>query len=209
MTPAGGPSAVDTDDEQQRVTRQLDHIVQSWLPGWLGHPFDHTIIDLPTGRDALPGQPTFLRLGDALPDTRNHVPRDRAVRRGSHLAIDTDARDPLVAHGCGASCCAARPHCPTAACVLAGRSGAGKMNLLLILLYALASRYSPDELGMYLLDFKEGVSFVEFTPTPADPSWVPHARTVGIESDREYRLALLRALSREINRRAASSRPPV
>ena len=86
--------------------------------------------------------------------------------------------------------------------LLAGRSGAGKTNVLLVLLYALASHYSPTELGLYLLDFKEGVSFVEFTPTAADPSWVPHAQTVGIESDREYGLAVLRALAREMNRRA-------
>jgi len=88
--------------------------------------------------------------------------------------------------------------------LLAGRSGAGKTNVLLVLLYALASHYSPDELGLYLLDFKEGVSFVEFTPTVNDPSWVPHAQTVGIESDREYGLAVLRSLVREMNRRAAA-----
>src|SRR5439155_6154114 len=46
------------------------------------------------------------------------------------------------------------------------------------------------------------VSFAEFTPTAVDPSWIPHARTVGIESDREYGLAVLRALSREMGRRA-------
>jgi S-DNA-T family DNA segregation ATPase FtsK/SpoIIIE len=85
---------------------------------------------------------------------------------------------------------------------LGGRSGAGKTNVLLVLLYALASRYSPDELGLYLLDFKEGVSFVEFTPTAADPSWIPHARAVGVESDREYGLAVLRALAGEMTRRA-------
>jgi DNA segregation ATPase FtsK/SpoIIIE, S-DNA-T family len=88
--------------------------------------------------------------------------------------------------------------------LLAGRSGSGKTNVLLVLLYALASRYSPDELGLYLLDFKEGVSFVEFTPTATDPSWIPHARTVGIESDREYGLAVLRKLVREMNRRASA-----
>jgi hypothetical protein len=73
---------------------------------------------------------------------------------------------------------------------------------LLDVLYGLASRYSPDELVLYLLDFKEGVSFAEFTPTPIDGSWIPHARTVGIESDREYGLAVLRELSREMSRRA-------
>ncbi|GIE80580.1 cell division protein FtsK [Actinoplanes philippinensis] len=88
--------------------------------------------------------------------------------------------------------------------LIAGRSGGGKTNLLLVLLYALASRYSPGELTLYLLDFKEGVSFAEFTATATDPSWVPHARTVGIESDREYGLAVLRRLEREMNRRAAA-----
>jgi DNA segregation ATPase FtsK/SpoIIIE, S-DNA-T family len=87
---------------------------------------------------------------------------------------------------------------------LGGRSGAGKTNVLLLLLYGLASRYSPEELGLYLLDFKEGVSFVEFTPTRTDPSWIPQARTVGIESDREYGLAVLHALVREMNRRAGA-----
>jgi hypothetical protein len=87
--------------------------------------------------------------------------------------------------------------------LVAGRTGAGKTVFLLDTLYGLASRYSPDELGLYLLDFKEGVSFAEFTPTGVDGSWVPHARTVGIESDREYGLAVLRALTREMARRAA------
>ncbi|MEO3779427.1 FtsK/SpoIIIE domain-containing protein [Micromonospora sp. B11E3] len=86
--------------------------------------------------------------------------------------------------------------------LVGGRTGSGKTVFLLDVLYGLASRYSPDELGLYLLDFKEGVSFAEFTPTAVDPSWIPHARTVGIESDREYGLAVLRALSREMTRRA-------
>ncbi|MFB9236593.1 FtsK/SpoIIIE domain-containing protein [Plantactinospora siamensis] len=86
--------------------------------------------------------------------------------------------------------------------LVGGRTGSGKTVFLLDVLYGLASRYSPDELALYLLDFKEGVSFAEFTPTAVDPSWVPHARTVGIESDREYGLAVLRSLSREMARRA-------
>jgi hypothetical protein len=86
--------------------------------------------------------------------------------------------------------------------LVGGRTGSGKTIFLLDVLYGLASRYSPDELVMYLLDFKEGVSFTEFTPTALDGSWIPHARTVGVESDREYGLAVLRELSREMGRRA-------
>ncbi len=86
--------------------------------------------------------------------------------------------------------------------LVGGRTGSGKTVFLLGVLYGLASRYSPDELALYLLDFKEGVSFSEFTPTEVDPTWIPHARTVGVESDREYGVAVLAALAAEMTRRA-------
>ncbi|MFD2763144.1 FtsK/SpoIIIE domain-containing protein [Micromonospora eburnea] len=86
--------------------------------------------------------------------------------------------------------------------LVGGRTGAGKTVFLLDVLYGLAARYSPAELQLYLLDFKEGVSFTEFVPTERDPSWLPHARAVGIESDREYGVAVLRELRAELTRRA-------
>lgn len=88
--------------------------------------------------------------------------------------------------------------------LVGGRTGSGKTVFLLDVLYGLAARYSPDELGLYLLDFKEGVSFTEFTPTPADESWIPHARAVGVESDREYGVAVLAELVAEISRRSTA-----
>jgi DNA segregation ATPase FtsK/SpoIIIE, S-DNA-T family len=88
--------------------------------------------------------------------------------------------------------------------LVGGRTGSGKTVFLLDVLYGLAARYSPDELALYLLDFKEGVSFTEFVPTDRDPTWVPHARTVGVESDREYGLAVLRELVKEMGRRATA-----
>lgn len=86
--------------------------------------------------------------------------------------------------------------------LVGGRTGAGKTVLLLDVLYGLAARYAPTELRLLLLDFKEGVSFTEFVPTERDPSWLPHARAVGIESDREYGVAVLRELRDELTRRA-------
>jgi len=88
--------------------------------------------------------------------------------------------------------------------MVGGRSGAGKTAWLMNVLFGLATRYSPDELTLYLLDFKEGVSFAELTPTGRDPTWLPHARAVGIESDREYGLAVLRELDSEMSRRATA-----
>ncbi|WP_335991907.1 FtsK/SpoIIIE domain-containing protein [Glycomyces sp. MUSA5-2] len=86
--------------------------------------------------------------------------------------------------------------------LIGGRTGGGKTVFLLDVLYGLATRYSPEELELYLLDFKEGVSFTEFTPSPLDPSWIPHVKAVGVESDREYGVAVLAALRAELTRRA-------
>ena len=88
--------------------------------------------------------------------------------------------------------------------LVGGRTGSGKTVFLLDVVYGLAARYSPDELALYLLDFKEGVSFTEFVPTDRDPTWIPHARAVGVESDREYGLAVLGELLTEMGRRATA-----
>ncbi|GAA4211349.1 FtsK/SpoIIIE domain-containing protein [Actinocatenispora rupis] len=92
--------------------------------------------------------------------------------------------------------------------LIGGPSGAGKTNLLYAWLGSLAARYSPDELALYLLDFKEGVSFARFAPGRRDPSWLPHVRLVGVNvnADREYGLALLAFLHDELRRRAEAAK---
>ncbi|MDG4823335.1 FtsK/SpoIIIE domain-containing protein [Asanoa sp. WMMD1127] len=92
--------------------------------------------------------------------------------------------------------------------LIGGPSGSGKTNLIYAWLGALCARYSPDELALYLLDFKEGVSFARFAPSRRDPSWLPHVRLVGvnINNDREFGLALLRHLGAELRTRAAAAK---
>ncbi|MDA3625941.1 FtsK/SpoIIIE domain-containing protein [Saccharopolyspora sp. WRP15-2] len=92
--------------------------------------------------------------------------------------------------------------------LIGGPSGSGKTNFLYGMLGGLAARYSPDELELYLLDFKEGVSFAQFTPGKRDPSWLPHAQLVGVNvnTDREFGLALLRFLADEMRRRAEAAK---
>jgi len=99
--------------------------------------------------------------------------------------------------------CDASPHA-----LIGGPSGSGKTNFLFAMIGSLAVRYAPDELELYLLDFKEGVSFAQFTPGRRDPSWLPHARLVGvnINTDREFGLALLRFLADEMRRRAEAAK---
>ncbi|WP_439650304.1 FtsK/SpoIIIE domain-containing protein [Glycomyces amatae] len=92
--------------------------------------------------------------------------------------------------------------------LVGGPSGSGKTNLLYAWIAGLASSYSPDELALYLLDFKEGVSFARFATGRRDPSWLPHVRLVGVNvnDDREFGLALLRHLKDELRRRAEAAK---
>ncbi len=92
--------------------------------------------------------------------------------------------------------------------LVGGPSGSGKTNFLYMLLGGLAARYSPDELELYLLDFKEGVSFAQFTPGRRDPTWLPHARLVGVNvnADREFGVALLAFLADTMRQRADAAK---
>jgi S-DNA-T family DNA segregation ATPase FtsK/SpoIIIE len=87
--------------------------------------------------------------------------------------------------------------------LISGRAGAGKSAFLVNVLFGLCTRYAPDDLALYLLDFADGSSFEEVVPAEQDPSWLPHARVVAMEADREYGLAVLRELDAEVTRRAA------
>lgn len=49
---------------------------------------------------------------------------------------------------------------------IAGQSGTGKSNLLNNIITSIASLYSPDELRLYLLDYKQGVEFKIFENHP-------------------------------------------
>ncbi|HEX4724286.1 MAG TPA: FtsK/SpoIIIE domain-containing protein, partial [Pseudonocardiaceae bacterium] len=92
--------------------------------------------------------------------------------------------------------------------LVGGPSGSGKTNFLYMFLGGLAARYSPDELELYLLDFKEGVSFAQFTPGRRDPTWLPHARLVGVNvnADREFGVALLAFLADTMRERADAAK---
>ncbi|WP_051116506.1 FtsK/SpoIIIE domain-containing protein [Amycolatopsis nigrescens] len=92
--------------------------------------------------------------------------------------------------------------------LIGGPSGSGKTNFLYALLGSLAARYPPNELALYLLDFKEGVSFAGLAPGRKDATWLPHARLIGVNvnTDREFGLALLRFLADELRRRSTAAK---
>lgn len=91
--------------------------------------------------------------------------------------------------------------------LVSGAVGQGKSNLLMVLVHSWATRYAPDELDLYLLDFKDGVTLYPLAPHPEQQGWLPHARVLGLESDRAYGAAVLQHLVDEFERRAAIIRP--
>jgi DNA segregation ATPase FtsK/SpoIIIE, S-DNA-T family len=80
--------------------------------------------------------------------------------------------------------------------LISGKTGSGKSTLLHVLITNLALRYSPDEVELYLVDFKKGVEFKAYARYA-----LPHARVIAIESEREFGLSVLQRLDTELKDR--------
>src|SRR5207244_6287843 len=77
--------------------------------------------------------------------------------------------------------------------LIAGRTGSGKSTLLHALITNVALNYSPDEVDLYLIDFKKGVEFKVYATHE-----LPHASVVAIESEREFGISVLQRLDLEM-----------
>ena len=80
--------------------------------------------------------------------------------------------------------------------LIAGKTGSGKSTLLHSIITSGAYSYTPEQLHFYLLDFKKGVEFKAY----ADCG-LPHARVIGIESEREFGRSVLQRLDEELQQR--------
>ena len=80
--------------------------------------------------------------------------------------------------------------------LIAGRTGSGKSTLLHVIITNAALWHSPDEIEMYLVDFKKGVEFKAYAA-----HGLPHARVIAVESEREFGLSVLRRLDAELTAR--------
>ncbi|KQQ08907.1 hypothetical protein ASF46_13335 [Rathayibacter sp. Leaf296] len=77
--------------------------------------------------------------------------------------------------------------------LITGAVGQGKSNLLSVMIHSLCQRYSPDELELYLLDFKEGVNLQQFVDEKTG-EYLPHVRVLGLDADRAFGASTLRHL---------------
>lgn len=91
--------------------------------------------------------------------------------------------------------------------LITGAVGQGKSNLLKVIVHSLGQRYAPSELDLYMLDFKAGVTLFPLASTPGAVDYLPHARVLGLESDRDFGLAVLKHLDAELGKRSRLFRP--
>lgn len=81
--------------------------------------------------------------------------------------------------------------------LICDHSGSGKSNFLHVLIQNLAFYYDPDEVQLFLLDYKERVEFNAYT----DPI-LEHARLVSVASSVGYGMSFLSWLCKEMQKRA-------
>ncbi|GAA8357387.1 hypothetical protein HpNP18_11070 [Helicobacter pylori] len=82
--------------------------------------------------------------------------------------------------------------------LICGRSGSGKSNFLHVLIQNLAFYYVPNEVQLFLLDYKEGVEFNAYT----EPNILEHARLVSVAGSVGYGMSFLSWLCKEMQERA-------
>ena len=81
--------------------------------------------------------------------------------------------------------------------LIGGRSGSGKSNLVNIIIQNLAFFYSPDEIELFLLDYKEGVEFNSYTNPLLN-----HTSLIAINSNVSYGVTFLEYIISEKDRRS-------
>ncbi|GAA9997573.1 hypothetical protein VN1064_09150 [Helicobacter pylori] len=81
--------------------------------------------------------------------------------------------------------------------LICGRSRSGKSNFLHVLIQNLVFYYAPNEVQLFLLDYKEGVEFNAYT----NPTILEHARLVSVASSVGFGVSFLSWLCKEMQER--------
>lgn len=167
--------------------------------GFEGIPFEPATPPPQSVRDDLINQ-----IGsDAIAASRVEIPLHSILPADDQANGSTDEGLSIVIGSQGANRClrlelgqGVRQHV-----LIAGKTGSGKSTLLHSILSSAAYHYQPDQLQFYLLDFKKGVEF-----KPYAEIGLPHARVIGIESEREFGRSVLQRLDSELQQRGEKFR---
>jgi S-DNA-T family DNA segregation ATPase FtsK/SpoIIIE len=212
--PRAGVYLIATVAQQREMPRDFDlesltrratnlHVTSSARMTWDDPEFPGSLIEPDQMPPAAVANPWLDAVADTAKSVSQNLPFDRIAvppearwqgdsTEGLRVQIGTDSRgEPQyfvmgadgVHHG-----------------LVGGDVRMGKTNLLHVMITQLALRYPPEELELYLLDFKE----VEFDGYLTQR--LPHGRAITSRTDREFGLSMLRKFHEEIDRRAALCR---
>lgn len=81
--------------------------------------------------------------------------------------------------------------------LIAGATGSGKSTLLHTIIMSAITRYSPDQLHLYLMDFKSGTEFKVY-----DERHLPHVRLLALDAMQEFGESILENLVAEMQQRS-------
>ena len=81
--------------------------------------------------------------------------------------------------------------------LIAGATGSGKSTLLHTIIMSSMLKYSPDQLQLYLMDFKSGTEFNIYESVK-----LPHIRLLALDAMQEFGESILEELVREMEQRA-------
>ena len=191
------------DPNQSELRGQIDRIIWSNEKGrwsWINHPLDRFDIRWDSPPDAETATRLVREVGArARQAMRVEVPFSVVAPADGAIWSQSTARGvdiPLGRAGARQLQSLKLGEGTSQHVLLAGRTGSGKSTLLHAIVTNAALRYSPDELELYLIDFKKGVEFKNYATRN-----MPHARVVAVESEREFGLSVLEKLDRELTER--------
>jgi DNA segregation ATPase FtsK/SpoIIIE and related proteins len=82
-------------------------------------------------------------------------------------------------------------------CLIAGATGGGKSTLLHTLIMSCMLHFSPDQLHLYLMDFKSGTEFKIY-----ETAKLPHIQLIALDAMQEFGESILFELVNEMTRRS-------
>ncbi len=83
-------------------------------------------------------------------------------------------------------------------CLIGGGTGGGKSTLLHTIIMSGMMKYSPDELQLYMMDFKGGTEFKVY-----ESERLPHIRLLALDAMQEFGESILENLVQEMEKRQA------
>lgn len=141
--------------------------------------------------NAAPPKEHFMDMFEEDLNDPNNWFHENSIRELS-IPIGIQGADSVVRYVVGKSGIAANVH----HAMVAGQTGAGKSTLLHTIIMSTLLNYAPDEVQLYLADFKEGVEFKKYSKFN-----LPSIRVIAIDCEKEFGLSILNELHTEMSRR--------